>query len=170
MRRRIYAICPDLPAAQQTMRDLLLARIDERHIHVLAKRGAPMEGLHEANILQKTDLVHGAELGSIVGGTCGLIVGAIFVLVQVGGVYLHLGAVLLISGLGGALFGTWASSLIAASVPNTRLLAFAKDIEDGKYLMMADVPLRRVKEIQSLVHKRHPENERGGEPNVPAFP
>jgi hypothetical protein len=49
--------------------DLLLARIEERPIHFLAKRGTSMDGLHEANVLQKTDLVHGAQLGLVPGHT-----------------------------------------------------------------------------------------------------
>jgi hypothetical protein len=170
MRRRLYVICPDLAAAQSTMNDLLLARIDDRHIHVLATRGAPMEGLHEANILQKTDLVHGAELGLIVGGVAGVIFGVILVLMPPGNFQLQL-VTILITALGGAFFGTWVSSMIAAGVPNTKLLAFAKDIEEGKYLMMVDVPFHRVEEIHELLRKRHPEDKDGGvEPSVPAFP
>ena len=169
MRRRLYVICPDLPATQQTMNDLLLACISDRHIHVLAKRGAPMDGLHEANVLQKTDLIHGAELGLVVGGIAGLILGAILVLVPPAGVPLKL-VTILITVLGGALFGVWVSSMVAASVPNTKLLAFAKDIEDGKYLLMVDVPFQRVERIQSLLQMRHPEDRGGGlEPRVPAF-
>jgi hypothetical protein len=64
----MYVVCPDLQSAQQTMNDLLLARIGERRIHVLARRGAAMDGLHEATVLQKTDLVHGAGLGLHIGG------------------------------------------------------------------------------------------------------
>jgi hypothetical protein len=170
MRRRLYVVCPDLECAEQTMNDLLLARIDERHIHVLARPGAPMGELHEANILQKSDLVHGAELGLAIGGACGVLLGLGLVLVPLGGVQLQLVTVL-ITAFGGALFGLWASSLVAASVPNTRLLAFAKDIEEGKYLMMVDVPFRRVEKIQLLLRKRHPEDKDGGvEPTVPAFP
>lgn len=170
MRRRLYVICPDLKAAQQTMNDLLLARIDEGHIHVLARRGAPMEGLHEANVLQKTDLVHGAELGLVIGGACGLVLGAVLVFVPLLGVQLQL-VTILITVPGGALFGTWASSMAAASVPNTKLLVFSKDIDEGRYLMMVDVPFRRVKEIQTLLHDRHPEDKDDGvESSIPAFP
>jgi hypothetical protein len=170
MRRRLYVVCPDLKAAQQTMNDLLLARINDRHIHVLAKRGAPMDELHEANILQKTDVVHGAELGLIIGSACGLLLGVILLVVPLGGVQLQLVTVL-ITVAGGALFGAWVSSMVAASVPNTKLLAFAQDIEEGKYLMMVDVPFRRVEEIQTLLHDRHPEDKDGGvDPTMPAFP
>jgi hypothetical protein len=53
MRRRLYFIMPDLMSARKMMDDLLLARVEERHIHFLAKRGTPMDGLHEASTLQK---------------------------------------------------------------------------------------------------------------------
>ena len=71
MRRRLYFIMPDLPSARKMMDDLLLARIEERHIHFLARRGTSMEGLHEANHLQKTDLVHGAQVGLALGAQAG---------------------------------------------------------------------------------------------------
>jgi hypothetical protein len=152
------------------MNDLLLARIGERHIHVLAQRDAPMEGLHEASVLQKTDLVHGAGLGLLIGGATGVLLGVFLVLQPPEGITLRLVTILL-TALGGAFFGTWVSSMVGAGVPNTKLLAFAKDIEEGKYLMMIDVPARRIGEIQSLLAKRHPEDRDAGiEPTMPAFP
>lgn len=170
MRHRLYFILPNHQAAQQTMNDLLLARIEERHIHCLARRGAPMDGLHEANVLQKSDLVHGAEVGVIYGGLAGLAVGAVAVFGPLQSFQLQMITILFVA-IGGAFFGTWVASLKAASVPNSKLLAFVKDIEEGKYLMMADVPARRVGEISSLIGKRHPEAKQGGEePAMPAFP
>src|SRR5437867_7773514 len=79
MRRRLYYVMPDLASARKIMDDLLLARIEERHIHFLAKRGPPMDGLHEANVLQKTDLVHGAQLGLVLGALLGCTAGALLV-------------------------------------------------------------------------------------------
>jgi hypothetical protein len=170
MRRRLYFVLPDLNTAQQTTNDLLLARIEERHIHCLGKRDCPMDGLHQANVLHKSDIVHGAELGLIIGGVGGLILGIIAVLAPPTGVNLQL-VTILITALAGAFFGAWMSSLVAASVPNSRLLSFAKDIEAGKILMMVDVPNRRVEEIRELVERRHPEATMGGvEPTMPAFP
>jgi hypothetical protein len=63
MRRRLYFLLPDVVSARRTAADLLLARVEHRHMHVLAKRGTDLTELHEANPLQKTDLVHGAERG-----------------------------------------------------------------------------------------------------------
>lgn len=170
MRRRLYFVVPDVASAQQTMNDLLLARIEERHIHCLARRGTSMDGLHEANLLQKTDLVPGAERGLLIGWMGGILLGFLLVLMPPEGFQLQLVTVLL-TGLAGGLFGAWVSSLTGASVPNSRLLAFAKDIEDGRILMMVDVPARRVEEIRALVEGRHPEAVAGGvEPTIPAFP
>ena len=42
MRRRLYYVMPDLTSARRMMDDLLLARIEECHIHFLGKRGTPM--------------------------------------------------------------------------------------------------------------------------------
>jgi hypothetical protein len=170
MRHRLYFVEPNLQAAQQAMNDLLLARLEERYIHCLSKRGAPMDGLHEANVLQKTDVVHGGQLGLVIGGAAGLIVGIILVISPPGGVSLQLFTVLFM-GLGGAFFGMWAATLSAASVPNSRLLAYAKDVEEGRYLFMIDVPSRRLEEIREMIERRHPEaTKTAEEPEIPAFP
>src|SRR6267154_2144678 len=137
MRRRMYFLLPDLGSAIQTANDLLLARVEDGHMHFLAKRGMSLGQLHEANYLQKSDAVHGAELGFVLGG----------------------------------MFGAWAASLVAMSVPNTRLKPFQKDIDAGKILLMVDVPTSRVEELRELVTRRHPEAMAHGiEPTIPAFP
>src|SRR5712692_11412711 len=61
MRRRVYFLLPDLGSAIRTANDLLLARVEDRSMHFLAKRGMSLGELHEANALQKSDAVHGAE-------------------------------------------------------------------------------------------------------------
>jgi hypothetical protein len=71
----LYFLLPDASSARKTMDDLLLARIEERHIHFLARPGTPMEGLHEANVLQSTDLVHGAQTGLVTGVLLGCAAG-----------------------------------------------------------------------------------------------
>ncbi len=170
MRRRLYFVLPNILSARQTMNDLLLARIEERHIHCLAREDVPLAGLHEANLLHKTDIVHGAELGLLIGAVAGATLGVIAVLSPPKGMDLQLVTVLVTALLGG-LFGAWVSSLAAASIPNSRLVMFAKDIAEGRILMMVDVPLYKLEAIRSLVEKRHPEAAQGGiEPTIPAFP
>ena len=170
MRRRLYFILPDVPSARSMLDEMLLARIEIKHIHFLGRRGDLPPDLPEANLLQKTDFVHGAQLGLGIGGLAGIIAGVLIVAFPPGGVTLHL-ATVLIAALAGAVFGAWASSMAASAVPNSRLRRFQKDIEQGKVLMMVNVPMRRMQEISSLVTRRHPEAVAGGfEPTIPAFP
>src|SRR5439155_682216 len=42
MRRRLYWLLPDVESARRTVDDLLLARIEDRHMHVLARRGTDL--------------------------------------------------------------------------------------------------------------------------------
>jgi hypothetical protein len=170
MRRRLYFVLPDVESATQMFNDLLLARIEYKHIHFLARPDIPLGDLPEATVLQKTDIVHGAELGMMIGGAAGVIGGVLAVLFPPGGISLQLGAVLL-AALGGALFGMWVSSMAASAIPNSRLRPFEKAIERGQVLMMVDVPLYRVAATRDLVVSRHPEALSGGvEPTMPAFP
>ena len=53
--RRIRFLVPDVPMAKRIVDELLLVRIEERHLHVLAKRGTQMEDLPEASLLQKSN-------------------------------------------------------------------------------------------------------------------
>ena len=170
MRRRLYFILPDMASAVRTSNDLLLARVDDRHMSFLARRGTALGPLHEANYLQKSDAVHAAQLGLVIGGIGGFLVGIYMVLTPPEGIELHQITVLL-SALVGSLFGAWVASLVGTAVPNSRLRSFQGEIESGKILLMVDVPPSRVEEIRELVGRRHPEAAaRGLEPTMPAFP
>jgi hypothetical protein len=169
MRKRIYWLLPHHASARRTMDDLLLARIDEGHIHFAAREGAETEGLHMASVLQTSDLVEAAQQGALIGAGIGAAVGvlAAFTLVGDGS---QAGVVMLLAGVGAAL-GTWGASMIGSSTPSRRLRRFEKAIEGGEYLLMVDVPRGRVADIEALLQARHPEGHfEGVEPNIPAFP
>lgn len=168
-KRRLYFLLPDVESARNMLNEMLLARIEERRIHFLAKRGSLPPELPEASVLQKTDIVHGAQLGIVIGGVAGTLGGLLVVFFPPAGVSLQLVTVL-IAALLGALFGAWVSSMAASAVPNSQLVRFQDDIDRGKVLMMVDVPMRRIAEISELVRRRHPEAISSGfEPTV-VFP
>ena len=170
MRRRLYYLLPDVESARKVMDDLLLARIEERHIHFIARHGTPMDGLHEANILQTTDVVHGAQQGALVGAALGCALGLFLVYYVIPDVYWHVPTVVLAS-IAGAAFGMWTASLAGAAVPNSRHKGFAADIAGGKLLLIVDVPEHKVQEAHELLARIHPEAvDRGVEVNVPVFP
>ena len=57
--RRLYFMVPDVDSATQIVDELLLARVEERHIHIVAKDHALLQDAHlpEANLLQESDFV-----------------------------------------------------------------------------------------------------------------
>jgi hypothetical protein len=168
-RRRLYFLLPDIESARKMFDEMLLARIEEKRMRFLARRGTLPADLPEATVLQKTDIVHGAQLGIAIGGVAGTLGGLLVVLFPPAGAPLQLVTVL-IAALIGSLFGAWASSMAASAVPNSRLAHFQADIDKGKVLMMVDVQMRRIPEISELVTRRHPEAISSGfEPTV-VFP
>lgn len=170
MRRRLYFLLPDVDSARNMLNEMLLARIEARYIHFLGRRGELPADLPEAGVLQKTDFVHAAQLGMVLGGLLGAAAGAMFLLFPPDGMQVRLGVVLAGS-LCGAAFGTWTASLAGAALPNSKLKGLHDDVERGRILMIIDVPMRRTDEISELVARRHPEAlSRGFEPTIPAFP
>lgn len=171
MRRRIYWLLPDLASARRTMDDLLLARIDESHIHFAAREDTDMAGLHPANILQTSDVVRAAQLGLVVGAAAGAVAGVLAVLFfSVSGDAPHWGVAAVLA-IVGAPIGAWVASMIGVSVPSKRLARFEGAIEAGQLLLMVDVPRSRVADIEQMLASAHPEGHfEGEEPNIPAFP
>jgi len=170
--RRLYFLIPDIDTAKNIVDELLLARIEERHIHIAAAdHHALLEAnLPEAGLLQESDFIPAVERGVAIGGATGILAGIAAVALPGVGLVLGGGAILGI-GLAGAGLGAWAAGMIGISAPSTRLKEFEAAIKDGHLLMMVDVPKKQVDEITSLIKKHHPDVDvEGTEPVIPAFP
>lgn len=170
MRRRLYFVLPNADSARKVHNELLLARIEEHRMHVVARDGTNLTDLPEAGLLQKSDLVHGIQMGIMIGGATGVLFGALagWMGYLVDGLE---GLAILGTALAGAFIGAFASSMIAINVPNTRHKEFQDSIDRGNVLFLVEVPVGRVDEISDLVRSHHPEADvRGIEPTIPAFP
>lgn len=170
MRRRLYFVLPDVQSARRTADDLLLARVEDRHMHFLARRGTDLAELHEAGYLMKTDLLHGAGVGLGLGALGGAAIGVMILFYPIEGTQPHPLA-FFVAVLVGAALGAWVASMVGASVPNSKLRQFQRDIEGGKVLMMVDVPYDAVESIRESVIARHPEAVPAGQVRpYPVFP
>jgi len=168
--RRIYFLVPDIATTNRIVDDLLMAKIEERHLHVLAKRGTPLEDLPEANLLQKSDFIPAVQQGLALGGTTGLLAGLVAVVLPPASTVIA-GGILLATTLAGAGVGAWLSGMVGMSIGNRRTKEFEEAIEAGHLLLLADVSADRVLEIERRVKQHLPEVEiEGTEPNIPAFP
>ena len=169
MRERLLFVLPDVKHAQSAMRHLLLARVEERHIHVLAGDSVDIKDLPAASVGQRSDYFHAMALGIVVGGTSG-IVGGISTYYFFSGIHVTVSGIGLLALLG-SIFGIWVSGMIGTDVPNSALRKFTKDISQGKILMMVDVPKDRAEEIRALLAKRHFSASDGGIDSMyPVFP
>lgn len=171
MRKRMYFLLPDVSRAQSVFKELLLARIHERNVHLIAKEGTALGDLPEATVLQKSDALHGAGVGLVAGAATGALAGAAVLLFPPSGLAMGLGVVLAMSLLG-AVMGVWVSGMIGASTPSTHLEAFNDEIERGKILLIVDIPRERTDEISRLIREHYPDADmRGLDPTMPApFP
>lgn len=168
--RRIYFLLPDVKTARTIVDELLLARIEWRHIHVIARHDIELEDLPEATLAQKSDLLPSLARGAAAGGVSGMLAGLVALAFPPAGLTIAGGAVVAMT-LAGAGFGSWISTMIGVGVPNSRLKHFEKAVEDGELLMMVDVPKPRVDEIEQMVKQHHEKAIiEGTDPTIPAFP
>jgi hypothetical protein len=168
MRHRLFYLLPDISSATQARNELLINCIERRHIHFLANGSLPPE-LPEANFLQRTDVVRGAEVGLMVGAALGLAFGLWLVYFPFEASSFKPAVVLLVTAFG-TVFGGWAASMVAAAIPNSRLKAFFPDIEAGKILLITDVPSRRITEIEAILAKHAEFQFKGEDSHIPTFP
>lgn len=168
MRHRLYYLLPDMQSARRVLDDMLLSRVEVRYLHFISDREPLTPELPEANFLYKTDVIHGAQAGMLVGAVLGVLLSVAAVNYFSPASPAPLAILVTVCCI---LFGAWTASMVAAALPNSRLKPFYPDLEQGRILLIADVPARRVADIEKTMGDRHPEIRFGGEaPEVPVFP
>jgi hypothetical protein len=170
MKRRLYFFTPDLDTARKVHDELLLARIPEKSMHVIARDDIELDDLPRANLLQKTDLVHSMQLGGTIGGLLGAVMAALAALLNWVAPGLE-GMTILSTAIAGIIIGTVSASMIGINIPNTRLNGFQTDLHQGKMLFIIDIPVEQVEGISQLLRSHVPQSDiRGVDPTIPAFP
>lgn len=170
MRRRLYFLLPDINSTKKAVDELLIARISDKHIHVIADDESQLTNLPKATLLQKSDLIRGMELGLVFGGLTGIIAGIIFSIIPETAL-LAIEGMVLVSTIAGALIGTWAAGMIAINARNSRLASFENEIKKGSILLIVDIPKARVDETRNMLESHYPDGRSEGiEPTIPAFP
>src|SRR5690606_7571539 len=124
--RRIYFLVPNIDVTKKIVDELLLARIEEKHIHVIAKRGTPLENLPEASLLQKSDFVPAVQQCLAVRGSTGGLAGLVAVVLPPASSVIA-GGVLLAGAFAGAGIGAWIRGMVGMSIGNRRI----KEFEDA---------------------------------------
>ena len=153
---RLFFLIPSVELTETIVKELEDFGVPHRHLHAVASIDQSLEELPEANIWQRTELAHGLEWGTGIGGTAGLLGGLMTVAFPPGGIILGGGA-LLIGAAAGAGVGAAVMGLIKGHEHNHQLDDFKKEIEEGEILLMVDVAKKEVDEIRDIILEHHPE-------------
>jgi len=163
--KRIYFLVPDIETTHKIVDELRSEGIEDRHMHVLAKRNTPLQDLPEASEFQKTDFIPAVERGAALGATTGLLAGLIGL--RFAGFTIAGGPVLGIL-FYGATIGAMMSGLAGLQVGNSKVKQYEKAIEKGELLLMVDVPKEQIDTLSKIVIKHHPNAVfEGIEPTLP---
>lgn len=163
--RRIYFLSPNIATTHNIVDELRSAGVEDRHMHILAKRDTPLEDMPEASEFQKTDFVPAMERGAALGGITGLVAGLIGL--RFAGFTIAGGPILGIL-VYGATIGTIMSGLAGLQVGNSRVKKYEEAIENGELLVMVDLPIDRIGEITQRIIRHFPTAQfEGLEPLLP---
>lgn len=168
--QRLYFVIPNAQSCKHIVDELLLARIDIGHIHVVAEDDSKLADLPRANLFQKSDVVPAIERGITIGGGTGLFAGILAYSFQSAGLDVGGFAILAICLAGGGI-GAWIAGMIGVDVPNSQLQKFYPALHEGNLLLMVDVTKSRAREIELMIQSHHPDaKESGVEQTLPVFP
>ena len=157
MTTRLYFLVADETSAEKITAALHQQDINDDNIYAVARRDKyPLkEDIPDAGILERSDIINAAKRGATVGGTAGLFAGLTAALITPLGLIVGGGA---IAGLtaAGVVAGSWMSTMIGISVPNTKLKVFEAAIESGEILMLADVEDGQADAIKDSITQAYP--------------
>ncbi len=158
MLRRLFFVMPDEEHAVQLVADVEAAGVDRPHVHSLTRDDRKPGSLPAATDRQRRDAVWRVErtywiaLLTIFGIGLVALVGAWNAGSAIG---IVISAVVM---LGAFLAGV----LFVRRIPDAHLDEFRGALAHGEVVIMVDVPPRRVREIEDMVERRHPEAVAGG--------
>ncbi len=156
--KRLCFVVPTIEKGKTIIQELDDIGVDEAHVHVLGKDVALLERakVHQASVLQTTDLIPALKRGGLISVVLMVCIYGLFEATMPAGI--HMSAL----GIAGIVafslfFGLWASAMIGIGIPNSLVEMHEKDIEDGRYLLMVDVPKTRVEKVQKKILDAHPD-------------
>jgi hypothetical protein len=156
--KRIYFLAPNIDSTTAIVQEIKTENVPEKNIHIVGKDHHKLEEahLHEANLLQTSDLIPSIEKGALAGGAIGLLAGLAAVTFPPAGLVIGGGAVLALSAFGSG-FGAWVSSMIGISIPNPTVEKFEEAIKAGEILLIIDIPKVQEEDIKQKIKQHHPE-------------
>lgn len=161
--KRHYYISDDLDDLEHVEEELEKAGLATPQIHVLSTKDAEVahhHHLHEVESLMKKDIVHGTEIGALVGVCAAAVVLAVAyftgwheTVTWVPFIFL---AIIVLG------FCSWEGGLFGLRLPNHHFKRFQELLKEGKHIFFVDVDPEQEAVLESVVNA-HPRLELAGE-------
>lgn len=154
--KRLFYLVDNIDSVESISKDLHDEGVTDWCFHVLGKNetGLYTRQLHAANIFEKKDVIRFVERGALIGALVGLIIVSAGLVTgyppMSGGAWL---ALFLFS----VVVGAWIAGFGGITAENYKIRPFHDDIEQGKYLVLVDVPKKHDEAMRRLMAKNHPE-------------
>jgi hypothetical protein len=158
MKLKIDFLLPDIEVANQVCDKLLLARVEGKNIHFLAKPGTDLGNLQSASALEKTNIIHEGERGILWGAGFGLLAG-LYVLkfplwiTKSPSWYTnsHWYIVLIVTMLTGAISVAIGSALLGVNLFNSDLKHYKSRIDQGQILMILTLSFYEINKVRKVM-------------------
>ena len=157
---KLEFMLPDIKAANQACEQMLLARIENKNIHFLAKPGTNLGKLQLATAIEKTNIIHEGERGILIGAGLGLLAGLYVLTVPPWLTNSPLWftnspwfVILATTAVIGTVSVAIGAALLGVNLFNTDLNRFKSRINRGEILMIVSVPFYRAKEIRNIMNQ-----------------
>ena len=155
--RRHYYISDDLDDLEHVEEELEKAGVVTPQIHVLSRDDASValhEHLHPVEAVLKKDVVHGTEVGAVIGVlAAALVLGVSYfsgVTETVGWVPFVFLAVVVLG------FCTWEGGLFGIQNPHQEFKRFEADLTAGKHVFFVDVDAQQEAALSAIVNAHLP--------------
>lgn len=160
--KRHYYISNDLDDLEIVEHDLETAGVTTPQIHVLSEDDAGVEThhLHQVEAVLKKDVVHGTEIGAVVGVLGAALVLAIAHFSGIAETYTWVPAIFLAIVVLG--FCTWEGGLIGIQEPHTDFRRFQNELHAGRHVLFVDVDPEQESLLRKVVAE-HPKLRDAGE-------
>jgi hypothetical protein len=156
--RRLCLLIPDISTTKRIAEHVKTNGVSDGHIHVVGKSTLAIEHLHlhQANLLQTTNLPQALIKGGILGLVCGALMGVALSILSPWGISIS-GSGVVIFALVGVILGLWISGLVGIGVQNPIVEQASSSIQQGKYLMMIDLDNDQEQNMTGEILQRFPQ-------------
>ena len=156
--RRLCLLIPDISTTKRIAEHVKSNGVSDGHIHVVGRSTLAIEHLHlhQANLLQTTNLPQALLKGGILGLILGATMGVTLFILSPWGMIIPTSGIVIFT-LIGIILGLWISGLVGIAVQNPIVEQANSSIQQGKYLMMIDLDNDQEQNMTGEILQRFPQ-------------